>query len=137
MSSPSAGFLLLRGARPGPGKMHSIFARAQLEHGCFLSHFTLRLRQVTQDLGLNPAAAAPDAPLKLPPLGLETRSFALAGAACSTWSPMVGAVECCAGSCCVAGYARTGPLAVVCVFLRRCKCCVSLAGRTASSSSLF
>jgi hypothetical protein len=93
MSSPSAGFLLLRGARPGPGKMHSIFARAQLEHGCFLSHFTLRLRHVTQDLGLNPAAPAPDAPLKLPPLGFETRSFALAGAACSTSSPMVGAVE--------------------------------------------
>lgn len=78
--------------------MHSIFARAQLEQGCFLSHFTLRLRQVTQERGLRPAAAAPDGPLKLPPLGLDTRSFALAGAVCNTSSPMVGVVECCAVS---------------------------------------
>jgi hypothetical protein len=65
MSSPSGAFLDLRGARPGPGNIHSIFARAQLEHGCFLSHLTLRLRHVMQDLGLAawptppPPAAAP------------------------------------------------------------------------------
>ena len=39
-SSASAGLRLLRGARPGPGKMHSILARVQLEHGCLLSHLT-------------------------------------------------------------------------------------------------
>lgn len=93
MSSPSAGFLILRGARPGPGKMHSIFARAQLEHGCFLSHFTLRLRQVTQERGFRPEAPAPEEPLKLPPLwGFVTRSLAPAWAVCSTSSLMVGVV---------------------------------------------
>lgn len=39
-SSASAGLRLLRGARPGPGKMHSILARVQLEQGCLLSHLT-------------------------------------------------------------------------------------------------
>jgi hypothetical protein len=52
MSSPSGGFLDLRGARPGPGNMHSIFALAQLEQGCTLLHLTLRFRQVTHDLAL-------------------------------------------------------------------------------------
>lgn len=32
--------------------MHSMRALTQFAHGCFLSHLTLRLRQVTQDLGL-------------------------------------------------------------------------------------
>ena len=32
--------------------MQSIFAREQWEHGCFLSHLTLRRRHVTQDRGL-------------------------------------------------------------------------------------
>lgn len=50
-SSASGGFLLRRGARPGPGKIHSIAALLQLEHGCLLSHRTLRFLHVTQDLG--------------------------------------------------------------------------------------
>lgn len=70
MSSPSGGFLLFLGARPGPGKMHSIFARVQFEHGCFLSHFTLRRRHVTQERGFG----AELAPLVLS-LRFCTRSF--------------------------------------------------------------
>ncbi len=50
-SSLSGGLRGLRGALPGAGNMHSMCARAQFAHGCFLSHFTLRLRQVTQDRG--------------------------------------------------------------------------------------
>ena len=87
-SSASWGFLLLRGARPGPGKMHSILARTQLEHGCFLSHLTcggacqcgdgndrqlecrctLRRRHVTHDRGFGVGAPPrPDeGPLMLP-----------------------------------------------------------------------
>lgn len=64
-SSASGGFLLLRGARPGPGKTQSILARTQLEHGFFLSHLTLRRRQVTQDRGLGVGPAEED-PLMLP-----------------------------------------------------------------------
>lgn len=37
-----------RGARPGAGKMHGIWARRQLEHGMCLSHRTFLLLQVTQ-----------------------------------------------------------------------------------------
>lgn len=61
----------MRGARPGPGKMQSILARRQLEHGFFLSHLTLRLRQVTHDrgFGVGPAPPPGEGPLMLP-LGL-------------------------------------------------------------------
>jgi hypothetical protein len=65
-SSASAGFRLLRGARPGPGKMHSILARVQLEQGCLLSHLTctrglprsvcVRCWMCTQTTHLSPAA---------------------------------------------------------------------------------
>src|ERR1700677_2795629 len=49
-SSVSGGFLLFRGARPGPGKIHSICAFVQFPQlGCTLSHLTFRLRHVTQD----------------------------------------------------------------------------------------
>jgi hypothetical protein len=51
MSSPSGGFRDFRGARTGLGNTHSIFAFVQLLHGFLLSHFTLRLRQVTHDRG--------------------------------------------------------------------------------------
>jgi hypothetical protein len=40
--------------------MHWILAFAQLEHGCFLSHLTLRRRQVTQDRALSPVAIVGD-----------------------------------------------------------------------------
>jgi hypothetical protein len=85
-SSASGGFRLLRGARPGPGKMHSILARTQFEHGCFLSHLTytlnaqgqgvlccmcrqlltFRLRQVTHDRGFGVGAPPAEGPLTLP-----------------------------------------------------------------------
>jgi hypothetical protein len=67
-NSASGGFLLFRGARPGPGKMQSILARTQLEHGFFLSHLTLRLRQVTHDrgFGVGPAPPPGEGPLTLP-----------------------------------------------------------------------
>jgi hypothetical protein len=49
-SSVSGGFLLLRGARPGPGNMHSMCAFVQLpQEGWTLSQRTFRLRQVTQE----------------------------------------------------------------------------------------
>lgn len=44
--------------------MHSILALVQLVHGCFLSHFTLRRRQVTQERGFRPEL--PLVPLMLP-----------------------------------------------------------------------
>lgn len=75
-SSASGGFLLLRGARPGPGKTQSIFARTQFEHGFFLSHFTLRRRQVTHDRGLGDGPPAGVGPLVLP-FGLWTWSVGL------------------------------------------------------------
>jgi hypothetical protein len=40
--------------------MHWIRAFAQFEHGCFLSHLTLRRRQVTQDRAFSPVAATGD-----------------------------------------------------------------------------
>lgn len=52
MSSESCGFRGFRGARPGDGYTHSIFAFMQFVHFGFLSHFTLRLRHVTQERGL-------------------------------------------------------------------------------------
>lgn len=54
----SGGFLLRRGALPGPGKMHSIPALLQLMHGCCLSHRTFLFLQVTQDLGFKELPAA-------------------------------------------------------------------------------
>lgn len=51
LSLPSPGFLGFRGALPGAGKTHSMCALLQLVHGYSLSHFTLRFRQVTHDLG--------------------------------------------------------------------------------------
>ena len=45
----SGGFLLRLGALPGPGKMHSIAALLQFEHGCLLSHLTFLFLHVTQD----------------------------------------------------------------------------------------
>lgn len=51
-SSASGGFRLRRGARPGPGKTHSMSALVQFEHGCRLSHRTFLFLHVTQDLGL-------------------------------------------------------------------------------------
>lgn len=83
MSSPSGGFLLFRGARPGPGNTHSILARAQFEHGCFLSHLTFLRRHVTQERGFG--VGAPEAPLMLP-FGFWTRS--LAAAVCRISSDM-------------------------------------------------
>ena len=50
-SSESGGFFVRRGARPGRGKMHSMPALWQLEHGCLLSHLTFLLLQVVHDLG--------------------------------------------------------------------------------------
>ena len=50
----SGGFLLRLGALPGPGKIHSIAALLQFEHGCLLSHFTFRFLHVMQDLELRP-----------------------------------------------------------------------------------
>jgi hypothetical protein len=40
--------------------MHWIFCFVQFEHGCFLSHLTLRRRHVTQDREFSPAAALGD-----------------------------------------------------------------------------
>ncbi len=75
-SSASGGFLLFLGARPGPGKTHSILARTQLEHGFFLSHLTLRRRQVTHERGFGVGApAGEDGPAV--PLGLEVLSVGL------------------------------------------------------------
>lgn len=82
ISSPSGGFLLFLGARPGPGNTHSIFARAQLEQGCFLSHLTLRLRHVTQDRGFG----GPEG-LEMLPFGFWTRS--LPAEACRTSSVLI------------------------------------------------
>lgn len=47
-SSASGGRLDFRGARPGGGKIQSIPALTQLEHGVRLLQRTLRRRQVTQ-----------------------------------------------------------------------------------------
>jgi hypothetical protein len=38
-----------------------MFWRVQLEHGCFLSHLTLRRRHVTQDRGLDALGEAAEA----------------------------------------------------------------------------
>jgi len=51
MSSESCGFRAFRGARPGEGYMHSMWALEQLVQIGFLSHFTLRRRHVTHDRG--------------------------------------------------------------------------------------
>jgi len=42
--------------------MHSIFALAQFEHGCFLSHLTLRRLHVMQERGFG----AMELPFRLP-----------------------------------------------------------------------
>ena len=52
----SGGFLVRRGALPGPGKTHSMPALLQFEHGCLLSHLTLRRLQVVHDRGFSGAA---------------------------------------------------------------------------------
>lgn len=39
--------------------MHSVPALLQLEHGCLLSHRTLRFLQVVQDLGFTGGAGGP------------------------------------------------------------------------------
>ncbi len=39
--------------------MHSIFALLQLAHGCFLSHRTLRFRQVVHDRGFKEVPGLP------------------------------------------------------------------------------
>ena len=51
-NSASGGLRLLRGARPGPGKTHSMPALVQLLHGSCLLHLTFRRRHVTQLRGL-------------------------------------------------------------------------------------
>jgi hypothetical protein len=57
-NSASGGFLDFRGARPGPGKTHSIAALTQLAHGFSLLHLTLRRRHVTQLRGFKRGAVA-------------------------------------------------------------------------------
>jgi hypothetical protein len=58
--------------------MHSVFALAQFEHGCFLSHLTFRLLHVMQERGFG----AKGPPFKL--LFLCTHSGVLPGCMCSS-----------------------------------------------------
>ena len=60
--------MLRRGARPGPGKMHSMAALLQLEHGCLLSHRTFLFLHVTQDLGFGWATVDVEVDVPLEPL---------------------------------------------------------------------
>ncbi len=57
-NSASGGFLDLRGARPGPGKTHSMPALTQFEHGLCLLHLTFLRRHVTQERGLRSGLAS-------------------------------------------------------------------------------